>query len=159
MQTKLYGGTFYDGWRFSVEVSHRWSISSGLELSGTYQYNRIGFAERDKHLDIHIFRLRFLSMLSTKFSGTAFIQYNSSIDAVTANLRLRYNPREGTDLYLVYNEGLNTDRFREIPRLPAHPEGRGSALVPWPKRPRRKSTGQGQRERYPQTSVIVQAVW
>ncbi len=118
MQTKLYGGTFYDGWRFSFEFSPRWSISSGLELSGTYQYNRIGFADRDKNLDIHILRLRILTMLSTKFSGTAFIQYNSALDAVTANLRLRYNPREGTDLYLVYNEGLNTDRSREIPPLP-----------------------------------------
>jgi hypothetical protein len=28
------------------------------------------------------------------------------------------NPREGTDLYLVYNENLNSNRFRELPALP-----------------------------------------
>ncbi|GAH52410.1 unnamed protein product, partial [marine sediment metagenome] len=33
-------------------------------------------------------------------------------------IRYRYNPREGNDFYIVYDEGLNTDREREIPVLP-----------------------------------------
>jgi hypothetical protein len=33
-------------------------------------------------------------------------------------LTFRYNPREGHDLYIVYDEGLNMDRQREIPVLP-----------------------------------------
>ncbi len=33
-------------------------------------------------------------------------------------MRLRYNPSEGHDLYVVYNHGLNTDRFRVDPVLP-----------------------------------------
>lgn len=57
-------------------------------------------------------------MLNTKCSASAFIQYNSAVDAVVANIRLRYNPREGVDFYLVYNEALNTDRYRDIPILP-----------------------------------------
>ena len=118
LESKLYTGTFYDGQRFSLDISPRWSISAGLELSGTYQYNSIGFSDRDRHLDVHIVRLRVLAMLSTTFSGTAFIQYNSSQNAITTNLRLRYNPREGNDLYLVYNEEANTHRFRHVLILP-----------------------------------------
>ena len=57
-------------------------------------------------------------MLSTKFSTSAFIQYNSAIDAVIANVRLRYNPKEGNDFYIVYNEGQNTNLEREVPYLP-----------------------------------------
>ena len=57
-------------------------------------------------------------MLSTKFSVTAFVQYNSAADKAIANIRFRYNPREGNDLYLVYDEGLNTNRYREDPVLP-----------------------------------------
>ena len=57
-------------------------------------------------------------MLNTKFSITTFVQFTSAYDAVIANFRLRYNPREGTDLYLVYNDVLNTDRQRENPTLP-----------------------------------------
>ena len=57
-------------------------------------------------------------MVSTYLSLTAFVQFNSAQDIVVSNLRLRYNPQEGNDLYLVYDEGFNTDREREIPALP-----------------------------------------
>ncbi|MCX6565806.1 MAG: hypothetical protein NTW38_05195 [Candidatus Aminicenantes bacterium] len=58
--------------------------------------------------------------LSTKFSAAAFVQYDSAADEVTANLRLRFNPREGNDLYLVVNEGLNTNRLRYSPERPPY---------------------------------------
>ena len=111
-------GSFYDGWRTSLGLTPRWNVFSDLELSGTYQFNRVTFPDRDQRFTAHIVKLRALYMLSIKFSATAFIQYNSAIDAVIGNIRLRYNPREGIDLYLVYNEGLNTNRHREYPTLP-----------------------------------------
>ena len=66
----------------------------------------------------HVFRLNSLVVFNTQLSFAAFVQYNSAIDAVLANARLRFNPREGVDLYIVYNEGYNTDRYREVPSLP-----------------------------------------
>jgi hypothetical protein len=57
-------------------------------------------------------------MFSTKLSVSAFIQYNSNEDNIVSNFRLRYNPREGNDFYIVYNEGTNTDLDLEIPTLP-----------------------------------------
>lgn len=111
-------GSFYDGDRISLTLSPKWSVSSGLELSGMYQINRIDFRDRKKDLTAHIARIRIVLMPSTKISATAFIQYNSAVDSLTANIRLRYNPREGNDLYIVYNDGLNTDRLREVPHLP-----------------------------------------
>lgn len=111
-------GSFYDGWRLSLGVEPRWSISPELELSGFYQFNWVDFPDRDQKFIAHIVRLRVLAMLSTKFSAAAFIQYNSAADAVVANIRIRFNPREGNDLYIVYNEELNTNRYREIPTLP-----------------------------------------
>jgi len=111
-------GSFYDGWRTSLGLTPRWNIFSDLELSGTYQVNRVTFPDRNQQFTAHIARLRALYMLSTKFSATAFIQYNSAVDAVIGNIRLRYNPREGIDLYLVYNEVLNTNRYRQDPILP-----------------------------------------
>jgi hypothetical protein len=114
----LDAGSFYDGWRVSLGLTPKWNISSSLELSGTYQFNKVTFPNREQHFTAHLGLLRVLYMLNTKFSATAFIQYNSAIDAVIANIRLRYNPREGIDFYLVYNEGLNTNRYREVPVLP-----------------------------------------
>jgi hypothetical protein len=34
------------------------------------------------------------------------------------NLRFRYNPSEGTDLFLVWNESLTSDRYALTPRPP-----------------------------------------
>jgi len=42
--------------------------------------------------------------------NTDFAQYTSAANLVTLNARLRYNRREGQDFYLVYNDGVNTDR-------------------------------------------------
>jgi hypothetical protein len=62
-------------------------------------------------------------MLSTKFSTGAFIQYSSEAKAVIGNIRFRYNPREGVDLYLVYDETLNSGRGGLIP-VPPFSSGR-----------------------------------
>lgn len=116
--SSLNAGSFYDGRRLTLEVSPIWHISSTWELQGTYQINRVVFPDRNQRFTGQIARLRALFMLNTQLSATAFIQYNGVIDAVIANIRFRYNPREGIDFYLVYNEGLNTRRRREFPSLP-----------------------------------------
>lgn len=111
-------GSFYDGWKTSVTVRPSWGISSDLNLSGTYELDYVEFPKRGQEFIAHLVQLRLLATLSTKFSALAFIQYNSADDIVITNVRLRFNPREGNDLYLVYNEGLNTDRMRKIPLRP-----------------------------------------
>jgi hypothetical protein len=61
-------------------------------------------------------------MLSTTTSAVGFVQYNDSEHAVIANVRLRYNPREGNDLYIVWNESLVTDRTSFVPVQPLSTE-------------------------------------
>ncbi|MFH1941967.1 MAG: DUF5916 domain-containing protein, partial [bacterium] len=111
-------GSYYGGNQTSFEFSPVWNVSSSLELTGQYQLNLLKFPKRNQQFTCHICRLKALLMFNIKFSIMAFIQYNSAGDAVTTNIRLRYNPREGVDFYLVYNESLNTDRYRDIPILP-----------------------------------------
>jgi len=112
------GGQFYDGSRVSVSLSPRQSLSSNLEISGSYQINRVDFPDRDQEFISHICRLRFLAMLNVRYSVTTFVQYNSAVDTAILNFRFRYNPREGSDLYFVYDEGYNTDRGGTEPLLP-----------------------------------------
>jgi hypothetical protein len=57
-------------------------------------------------------------MFDTRTSASSFVQYSSASNALVANLRLRYNPREGNDLYLVYNHAFHTDRFGHDPVRP-----------------------------------------
>ena len=116
----LDAGSFYDGTRLSIGATPTWSISRHVELSGDYQFNRVRFSDRNQAFDAHIMRLRVKATLNTELSAASFIQYSSDAHDVTVNFRFRYNPREGNDFYLVYNEGINTDRLRELPVLPSN---------------------------------------
>lgn len=118
LNPRVEAGTFYDGWQATVEVAPTWYVSPHLELSGSYQYNRIRFPDRDQRFDAHLARLRIGTALNTRVSTNAFLQLNSAAHGLSANVRFRYNFREGDDLWIVYNEGLNTDRDRLTPRLP-----------------------------------------
>jgi hypothetical protein len=110
-------GQFYDGWRLVLALEPRWNISRFLELGGEYEFNMIRFPKRDQGFDAHILRLRVRGALNTRASLNAFMQYNSVADIIAVNARFRYNFREGHDLWLVYNEGINTDRYRMHPVL------------------------------------------
>jgi hypothetical protein len=113
-------GSFYDGWRATVGIEPIWGISSDLTLSGYYEFNRVDFAERRQSLTAQIAQVRLLATLSLKFMALAFVQYDSAYDEITANLRFRFNPSEGNDLYLVINEGLNSRRTRYSPVRPPY---------------------------------------
>ncbi len=118
LRPRLEAGTFFDGWQATAEVSPIWYVSPHLELAGSYLFNRIRFPDRDQRFDAHLARLRIGTALNTKVSTNAFIQFNSATNSVSANVRFRYNFREGNDLWIVYNEGMNTDRHRLSPALP-----------------------------------------
>ncbi|WP_412069195.1 DUF5916 domain-containing protein [Rubrivirga sp. IMCC43871] len=106
------GGAFYDGWRATVGVAPTWVVSKHLTLSGDYEVNQVGFPDRDQTFTAHVGRLRVRAALDTRWSLASFLQLNSAADAGLANVRLRYNPREGNDLYLVVNWGFHTDALR-----------------------------------------------
>ncbi len=118
LNPRIEAGAFYDGWQATVAVTPIWYVSEHLELSGSYQYDRIRFPDRGQRFDAHLARLRIGTALNTRLSTNAFLQLNSAAHGVFANVRFRYNFREGCDLWVVYNEGLNTDRDRITPTLP-----------------------------------------
>jgi hypothetical protein len=109
-------GTFFDGTRAQVIVTPTWNLSSHLEVGGSYQLTRLRFADRAQAEGVHLARLQVRAALDSRASANAFVQYNSTTKRVDLNLRLRYNFVEGTDLWLVYDEGLATDRLADDPR-------------------------------------------
>ncbi len=104
------GGEFFDGQRVGVKVDLNWSVNQHLGLVGGVEWNRIRFDERGQEFDSNLARLTARGAFNTELSVDAFVQYNSLSDALTTNTRLRYNFREGQDLWLVWNEGLNLER-------------------------------------------------
>ena len=111
-------GQFYDGHRVSLLLQPALNLSRHLELSADYSLNRIRFPARDQAVNMHLLRLRVRAAYDVHLSLSAFLQYNSVSDQFDMNLRLRYNVRDGTDLWIVYNETLHTDREAWHPMPP-----------------------------------------
>ncbi len=114
----LDAGSFYDGYRISLGFMPQWTIVPDLELTGMLQWNQVWFPGRDQRFLGPLGQIRLLATLTTEFSASALVQYSADDDQVVTNIRLRFNPREGTDIYLVYNDGLNTDRAGKFPFPP-----------------------------------------
>ena len=106
-------GTFYDGTRLSLALNPAWVLSRYLELEAGYEINRLDFADRDVSTTTQLARLRLNTALNPRISLSTFGQYNSAIGQTTFNVRFRYHFHEGTDLWIVYNEGLYNERGNE----------------------------------------------
>jgi hypothetical protein len=111
-------GKFYDGWINSFNVSPSFTPGASWVVSMSYGFNDIKFKERDQSFLSHLFMFKVLYMYSTKVSASSFIQFNNQIDKIIWNARLRYNPKEGNDFYLVYNDYLNSSRSDYMPKMP-----------------------------------------
>jgi len=120
VRSRIQAGQYYDGSRLSVQMEPTWNISRHFELGGIYNFDHVNISKRDVIWTNHILGIKALYLLNTKFSVNAFIQYNKSVHEIISNLRIRYNPKEGNDLYLVFNEGRNTNLTREVPNLPVY---------------------------------------
>lgn len=112
-------GEFFDGTRIGLQSGVTWPASRHLEVVGGWEWNRVRFEDRNQALDSRLLRLTLRGAVDTRFSIDAFGQYNSLTGQLTGNTRFRYNFREGQDLWLVWNEGLNLERDPlDVPRLP-----------------------------------------
>ena len=122
-------GTYFDGHRQQVILAPTWNVSKHLELGAGYQMTRLRFPVRDEKADIHLLGLRIRTAIDVRASGNALIQYNSTTDRLDFNVRLRYNVSEGTDFWIVYNEGLDTERAPSRFDLSGDPLSLSRALI------------------------------
>ena len=114
-------GTYFDGRRTQAILSPTWNLSKHLELAGVYQFTALRFPVRNQKVDIHLASARIGAALNARLSGTTLIQCNSTTERLDLNMRFRYNFREGTDLWFVYNEGVDASERsdllgRDVPR-------------------------------------------
>lgn len=116
-------GDFYGGTISSSEIVLSHILNKYLRLEAYYEYNHIKFKKEFSITEnpvykSNLFNINITSTLSKAFSIKLLAQYDDLSRQVGGNLRLRYNPKEGTDLYIVFNQLQNTDRLRKTPELP-----------------------------------------
>ena len=115
-------GTFYGGDRITAGITPTYVLSKYLTLSGLYEYNHIEFPDRPTY-EAQVARLKVSASLNVHLSVNAFVQRNTLNNVSSANFRLRFNWKDGNDLYVVYNETINQDG-RSDPTIPSPPIGR-----------------------------------
>lgn len=110
-------GQYYDGNQFTIRLMSSLKLGAFLSLQPSYEYDRIRFPVRDQTFTGHIASLQTVIMFNNKLSVNALVQYSNIAHGLITNIRLRYNPKEGNDFYLVFNEGRNIELDRESPKL------------------------------------------
>jgi hypothetical protein len=68
--------------------------------------------------NLHVARVRIQAGYDAHLSLSAFLQYANATQTASVNARLRYNFREGNDLWVVYDEAANIDRDGLVPEPP-----------------------------------------
>jgi hypothetical protein len=112
-------GGYYDGTFANLtpaQVNLR--VSSNVNLGLAYQYSQVDVRDRDQHFRSHLVRFKSEYTFTTKLSLLMYFQYSSNEKFGVNNIRFRYNPREGNDLYIVFNGNYNTYLNRVYPELP-----------------------------------------
>ena len=97
--------------RGRVELTQRFSVEPSLSV------NWIDTPQGSFRTDLVVSRVNYTFTPRMFFSG--LIQYNSSSDTITSNLRLRWEYSPGSELFVVYTEDRDTDpllpdRFSEL---------------------------------------------
>ena len=104
-------GDYFDGSIRSVAFSRgRMEISQQFSLEPSVSVNWIDSPRGSFRTDLIVSRVNYTFTPRMFFSG--LIQYNSSTNAISNNLRLRWEYSPGSELFVVYTEDRETDPLR-----------------------------------------------
>lgn len=98
---------FYGGTLWSLEPSVSLSPSPQVSLELAHEWNRADVPAGE--LTTNITSFRFGYAFSTRLTTHALVQYNSLDGTVSANLRLDFIHRPGSDLFVVLTEGRGVE--------------------------------------------------
>ena len=108
-------GTFYSGNKTTISLSRgRMGAGSRLSFEPAYSLNVVDLTEGS--FTNQLVGSRVTYTMTPQMFTSALLQYNSASHAVSANLRLRWEYRPGSEFFVVFNEDRDTDA-RRFPAL------------------------------------------
>lgn len=100
-------GTFYNGHRTAVSATRsRISLTPKFSLEPTYTLNRVEVVQGK--FTSHLAGSRVTYTMSPRMFASTLVQYKSANNAMSANVRLRWEYRPGSELFVVYNDERDT---------------------------------------------------
>jgi hypothetical protein len=100
-------GTYYGGNQSGFSIAPSWNPSKYLEMRISYSANKIWFVDPAKTIWANIGSLNAIVAYNTQWSLSMLGQYNSLTNKLGLNCRIRFNQKEGNDLFIVFNS-VNT---------------------------------------------------
>ena len=107
-------GGFWSGDRTETRVQAGWRPGPRINVRLAWTRNDVDLPQGAFTTDLASLRADF--DFTTEISLRSLIQYNSQVDQLLANIRLRYIYVPGSDLYVVYNESQLTEGSALIDR-------------------------------------------
>ena len=108
-------GTFFSGHKTSLGLSQgRVNVTPQVSVEPAYSINWVDLQEGS--FTTHLAGSRIIYTMTPLVFTSALLQYNSGSNAMTANVRLRWEYQPGSELFVVYTEQRDTTarRFPEM---------------------------------------------
>lgn len=99
-------GSFYSGNRTQAGYTGRMEITSQLAVEPRISINWVDLPEGS--FTAKLVSARTTYTLSPRMFVGALVQYNSSNEVLTSNIRFRWEYQPGSDLFVVFSEGRDT---------------------------------------------------
>ncbi len=108
-------GTFFSGTKTAFTLRQgRAAITTQFSVEPTWSINQIDLAEGS--FTTNLVGSRITYTVTPLMFASALLQYNSAADAVSANVRFRWEYQPGSELFIVFNEQRDTT-MRRFPGL------------------------------------------
>ncbi|MBZ0200837.1 MAG: hypothetical protein K8H86_13285, partial [Ignavibacteriaceae bacterium] len=105
---EVYGsaGNFYSGIIKSFSSSATWVANQHLSLYADFQHNNISLGSESFQTNEIGSRIQY--DFSTIVNSSLFTQWNNDLDQVLLNYRFNWQPKVGSNFYLVVNQLIST---------------------------------------------------
>jgi hypothetical protein len=100
-------GEFYTGDRLELSVGLDWRPNRRLYMGLEYEYNDIELPEGD--FITRLIQVNADIAFNVRWSWLNLLQYDNESGSAGINSRLRWNPRAGQDLYIVFNHSFDAE--------------------------------------------------
>ena len=107
LELEMETGDFFDGSRDELGVELKWKPSPRFNASINYRTNKVQIPGGKFTARVMSFKSQFA--FNSQWSFVPLLQFDNVSEELGINLRLRYHPSRGSDMYVVWSRNMLRD--------------------------------------------------
>ena len=107
MEADIEFGGFLDGTREKLALEIKWKPSARFNFEVEYENNKVSLPSGE--FTAHVMSLKSQIAFNKQWSFTPLFQFDNISEELGINLRLRFHPSRGSDLYVVWSRNMLRD--------------------------------------------------